>query len=99
MSDCYNSAKQQAYDCFDPCWKEINAYSLTEEPDKLRVCFEKRRHFVDEIINCFKTKIKAIDLIEKLKAVPTDFFVFSLPTVCKGVAFFNPIIAAVDEKC
>ncbi|KHJ89610.1 hypothetical protein OESDEN_10561 [Oesophagostomum dentatum] len=35
------------------------SYSLTEEPDKLRVCFEKRRHFVDEIINCFKTKIKA----------------------------------------
>ncbi|KAK6752922.1 hypothetical protein RB195_003990 [Necator americanus] len=70
VSECYNSAKQQAYDCFDPCWKEINAYSLTQEPEKLRVCFEKRRGFVDDIINCFRTKIKACeDDIEKAKIV------------------------------
>ncbi|KAJ1345665.1 hypothetical protein KIN20_000256 [Parelaphostrongylus tenuis] len=34
-------------------------YSLTEHPEELRRCFEQRRDFVDSIITCFRTKVKA----------------------------------------
>uniref|UniRef100_A0A7I4YLU8 Uncharacterized protein n=1 Tax=Haemonchus contortus TaxID=6289 RepID=A0A7I4YLU8_HAECO len=61
LSDCYDSAKQQAYDCFDPCFKEIKPFSLTDDPDNLRACFQKRRGFVDSIVTCFRTKIKACE--------------------------------------
>nr|CAR63588.1 hypothetical protein [Angiostrongylus cantonensis] len=59
MSDCYDSAKKQAFDCFEPCWNETHSYSLTQFPDKLRVCFENRRGFVDNIVSCLRTKVKA----------------------------------------
>ncbi|WKY08530.1 hypothetical protein Q1695_007786 [Nippostrongylus brasiliensis] len=61
MSECYDSAKRQAYDCFDPCWAEINPYALTKQPENLRVCFANRRGFTDDIIDCFRSKIKACE--------------------------------------
>ncbi|KAK5965162.1 hypothetical protein GCK32_015975 [Trichostrongylus colubriformis] len=68
LSDCYDSAKQQAYDCFDPCFAEIKPFSLTDDPENLRACFQQRRGFVDNIVTCFRTKIKACeDNVEKAR--------------------------------
>uniref|UniRef100_A0A1I7XKK2 Uncharacterized protein n=1 Tax=Heterorhabditis bacteriophora TaxID=37862 RepID=A0A1I7XKK2_HETBA len=32
---------------------------LTERPENLKVCFDERKNFIDNVVNCFKTKIKA----------------------------------------
>lgn len=84
MSECYQEAKQQAFDCFDPCWNEINTYGLTKEPENLRVCFEQRRGFVDDIIHCFSTKIKACE-DDPEKARVTHVKTYDYPDMIKRV--------------
>ncbi|CAJ76959.1 DUF19 domain-containing protein [Caenorhabditis elegans] len=60
MKDCYHSSKLQALDCFETCWKsEIQRFKLTDDPNSLKACFDAKKPFVDQVINCFQTKVKA----------------------------------------
>ncbi|ULT93217.1 hypothetical protein L5515_010166 [Caenorhabditis briggsae] len=60
MKDCYHQSKLQALDCFETCWKsEIKRFKLTDNPDDLKACFDAKKPFVDQVINCFQTKVKA----------------------------------------
>ncbi|CAB3405968.1 unnamed protein product [Caenorhabditis bovis] len=60
MKDCYASSKAQALDCFETCWKqEIQHYKITDNPTSLKACFDAKKPFVDNVIDCFQKKVKA----------------------------------------
>ncbi|CAI5448809.1 unnamed protein product [Caenorhabditis angaria] len=60
MVDCYHSSKLQALDCFEGCWQQlIKQFKLTDNPDSLKACFDAKKPFVDQVIDCFQKKVKA----------------------------------------
>ncbi|VDM59348.1 unnamed protein product [Angiostrongylus costaricensis] len=59
MSDCFDSVSQQVFDCLAPCSNEISKYLSVQHPDKLRVCFDKPRGFVGNMVTCFRINVKA----------------------------------------
>ncbi|CAD6198111.1 unnamed protein product [Caenorhabditis auriculariae] len=59
MKDCYSSAKAQALECFEGCWQTITAFKLTDRPEELKACFDAKKPFVDQVIDCFQEKVKA----------------------------------------
>nr|CAI4222100.1 unnamed protein product [Auanema sp. JU1783] len=57
MTNCYDSARNEAYDCFTPCWHEVQ--KITSDPKTLKTCFDARKGFLEELVNCFKDKLRA----------------------------------------
>ncbi|PAV87196.1 hypothetical protein WR25_02393 [Diploscapter pachys] len=56
MTNCYEEAKLQAYDCMQPCWDKVPP--VTNQSGQLMTCFNEKKAFIDEIISCFEANVK-----------------------------------------
>uniref|UniRef100_A0A914Y457 Uncharacterized protein n=1 Tax=Panagrolaimus superbus TaxID=310955 RepID=A0A914Y457_9BILA len=59
QGECIKEMKKQFEGCFDKCWPIVSkeGFKLVKNPEKTKECFQNKRNFVDDMLDCMQNDL------------------------------------------